>query len=176
MMRMSPRYLMLFLVTSSATARRIGIGERGGQASPSPLRTAGTGACDPRVPTARYVGWAVAAPVQSLGVVPGDAQTCEFASAGFKDRVRLFVSVRPGMGHLTIQSWLDGKMPLRAQPVAGIGTRAVWLAELDELLAERDNLLCDIAVIRSDEAKSKQDAALAARLGVLCNKIFASAR
>ncbi|MEP6494248.1 MAG: hypothetical protein ABJF01_16315 [bacterium] len=133
-----------------------------------------TSLCDARTPADRVISRALGVAVKRAGPLASDRQTCEFESA---NRMRLFVSVRPGMGRLTIDSWLNGRMPLEAAPFSGVGDRALWQPELGELLAERGDLLCDITVTeRNGKRRVPLAANLAERLGVLCNSVFVAAR
>jgi hypothetical protein len=101
--------------------------------------------------------------------LPGDGRSCEFLTPGFP---AITVTVRPGLGRATVESWATGRMPLTATPLEGIGERAVWQADLHEVIAQRDDLLCDIQArgLMSELASSAE--ATQRRLGALCTKIF----
>lgn len=100
-----------------------------------------------------------------------DPQTCQFLIAG---PATVDVSVRPGLGRVTVSSWIRGYMPLPAAPVAGIGDHAVWQPQLRELIAEQNDLLCDVTV-DVGQPKGNTDS-VRGRAGALCTMVFASAR
>jgi len=62
------------------------------------------GGCDVRVPTNGQVSRILGARVMSVRVMRGDSETCELASSA---RLRVYVSLRPRLGRLTVQSWVD---------------------------------------------------------------------
>ncbi|MEO7041352.1 MAG: hypothetical protein ABI035_03740 [Gemmatimonadaceae bacterium] len=103
--------------------------------------------------------------------VQGDAQTCQFVISG---PTTVDVSVRPGMGRVTVSSWIRGRMPLAAAAVNGVGDYAVWQPQLRELIAEQNDLLCDVT-LSADNTKESADS-VRDRAGALCTMVFASAR
>jgi len=111
------------------------------------------------------------APITATRRVSGDAQSCEYLTAGF---AAVMVSVRPGLGQSTVEAWAGGKMPLKVRPLDGIGDAAVWQETLHELISQKNRLLCDIQVrgYADDIAPGMQT--LPDTLGALCNKIFAA--
>ncbi|MEP6549130.1 MAG: hypothetical protein ABJD53_16855 [Gammaproteobacteria bacterium] len=111
------------------------------------------------------------APITATRRVSGDAQSCEFLTAGFP---AITVSVRPGLGQSTVEAWTSGKMPLKVSPLTGIGDAAVWQESLHELIAEKNGLLCDIQVRGSADDLALGTQTLPDALGALCNKIFAA--
>ncbi len=133
-------------------------------------RSAGN-ACDRGLVTKDDVAGILQEPivrVHSLAA-DGDAQSCAFETAGFAS---VTISLRPGLGNTTVATWASGRMPTAAETLSGVGDGAVWSAELKELNATRNDLLCDIGVggppggsVASDVVKK--------RLVELCNKIFA---
>ena len=82
----------------------------------------------------------------------------------------LTISLRPGLGRATVDTWAAGKMPMPVTNVSGVGERAVWQSTLKEINAEKNNLLCDIGVVGPGHGAG----ATPERLGALCNKIFAA--
>lgn len=112
------------------------------------------------------------APIMTTRPVSGDAQSCEFLTAGFP---AIILSVRPGLGAATVEGWLNGKMPLKVSGLAGIGDAAVWQETLHELIAQKNGLLCDIQVRGSADDIALGLQTLPDALGALCNKIFAAA-
>jgi len=110
-------------------------------------------------------------PITATRPVSGDAQSCEFLTAGFP---AITVSVRPGLGSTTVDAWLNGKMPLKVSALAGIGDAAVWQETLHELISQKNGLLCDIQVRGSADDIALELQTLPSALGALCNKIFAA--
>ena len=167
---------MFCLALSSASVIAVGAADCGGS-SPVTARASRVGSsrsCDARVPTGRDVARILGAPVRTAHLVPGDSETCELGSGESR---RIFMSLRPGLGRLTVQSWVDGKMPLAAWSLGGVGDRALWQPELNEVIAERGDLLCDVAVARpAGGGVEPSRPSLPIRLGTLCNKVFASGR
>ena len=117
---------------------------------------------------ASAVGW----PMTSSHDVPGDSLSCEFGGGAR----RVQVSVRPTVGRVTVESWIEGHMPLHATAFAGVGDAAIWQPELHELIAEESDMLCDVSVTGSaadTEPASSRD--VPRRLANLCRKLFAAA-
>jgi hypothetical protein len=125
-------------------------------------------ACDRKILTAADVTAILNAPITETRTIPGDPQSCKFATAGFTS---ITVTVRPGAGNTTVDTWLAGRMPLAAVPLAGVGERAAWVTDLTEVVATKANLLCDIQV----QAGGGSKPGLQAAAGALCNKVFAAA-
>jgi hypothetical protein len=101
---------------------------------------------------------------------PGDSESCEFGSGA----QRVQMSVRPKHGRITVASWLEGRMPLRAATLAGVGDAAVWQTELHELIAEQNDVLCDVSLGGAgQDTVQLPSAELARRAAILCNKVFA---
>jgi hypothetical protein len=125
-------------------------------------------ACDRHILTAADVTGILNAPITETKTIPGDPQSCKFATAGFTS---ITVTVRPGAGNTTVDTWLAGRMPLAAVPLAGVGERAAWVTDLTEVVATKANLLCDIQVQAGGGPKPELQAAA----GALCNKVFAAA-
>ena len=111
------------------------------------------------------------APLNVRRAVDGDAQTCEFLTGGFP---AITVSVRPNVGHATVDAWIAGRMPFTATPLAGIGDQAVWQDTLHEVIAQKNNVLCDIEVRGGDSDIAATVDVLPQLLGALCNKAFAA--
>ena len=99
----------------------------------------------------------------------GDAQSCQFETAAF---ALVTVTLRPGLGNATVGAWASGRMPIAAAPLTGVGDRAVWVAELKEVIATKNDLLCDIGVGGAPGASVAADV-VEKRLGDLCNTVFA---
>jgi hypothetical protein len=99
--------------------------------------------------------------------LPGDPQTCEFSADGFSS---VSVTVRPGLGDVTVSEWIGGQMPASTGAVDGIGDRAAWQATLHELIATKHNVLCDIG----SHGTKGTDTDLKKTFGQLCDKIWAA--
>jgi hypothetical protein len=108
-------------------------------------------------------------PIIGTQSLPGDAQSCEFATASFP---AIIISVRPGLGRTTLDAWATGKMPLNSGPLPGVGEGAVWLDDLHEVIAQKNALLCDIRVLGGGSDLALNVNALPDVLGALCNRIF----
>ncbi len=126
-------------------------------------------ACDRKLLTPADVAGILTDSVTGTKVIPGDAQSCEFVTSSFPG---ITVSVRPGLGRETVQAWSSGKMPLSSTPLSGVGEAAVWQPDLHEVIAQKNNLLCDIAARGLARDLAVSMAAAQKRLGALCNKIF----
>lgn len=127
-------------------------------------------ACDRGLVTKGDVGGILREPivrVHSLAA-DGDPQSCAFETTGFAS---VTISVRPGLGNATVATWASGRMPTPADPLSGVGDRAVWSAELNEVIATKNDLLCDIGV-GGPPGGSVAGEIVKKRLGELCNRIF----
>jgi hypothetical protein len=111
------------------------------------------------------------APVTRATALAGDGQSCAFLTTGFS---AITVSVRPGLGKASLEAWSTGKMPLPVRPLDGVGDAAVWQESLHELIAQKNDVLCDIQVRGGDDDIAVAVGALPAKLGALCNRIFAA--
>jgi hypothetical protein len=131
------------------------------------VSTAAGNACDRKLVTSADAAEILGEPAPSEKTLPGDAQSCVFTTAGF---TTLTISMRPGLGRVTVDTWAEGKMPMPVTNVSGVGERAVWQSTLKEINAEKNNLLCDIGVVGSGHSPG----ATPEKLGALCNKIFAA--
>lgn len=133
---------------------------------------AGSGnACDAKLITQQDVSDIFSVPITGEKPIPGDAQTCEFEAGASS----IQITVRPGHGNARVQQWVDGTVPVPASPLAGVGDRAMWQSNLHEVIAEKNNLLCDIkAMDFGGVLKDPSPAAMQKKIGALCNKIFAA--
>ena len=109
------------------------------------------------------------APITRATSLEGDGQSCAFLTTGFAS---ITVSVRPGLGRASLDAWSNGKMPLAARPLAGVGDAAVWQDTLHEIIAQKNDLLCDIQVRGSGDDIAVGSPVLPNELGALCNRIF----
>lgn len=136
--------------------------------APSPVATA----CRHRIGVgAEDVSAALNTRTSEERSVRGDAQTCQFVISG---PATVDVSVRPGMGRVTVSSWIRGRMPLAAAAVSGVGDYAVWQPQLGELIAEQNDLLCDVTMSADNTNGSPNS--VRDHAGALCTMVFASAR
>jgi hypothetical protein len=101
----------------------------------------------------------------TTGPLPGDPQSCLFKSGDYT----VTVSLRPGLGDVTVQTVLSGGENVAATPLPGVGDKAAWTPELHEVNATKNNLLCDI------QASGGAGNVTPQTVGALCNKIFAAA-
>jgi hypothetical protein len=125
--------------------------------------------CDQRMLRVDELAGILTAPLVDRRSVAGDAQACQFLTAGFS---AITVSVRPNVGQVTIDAWNSGRMPFPAAPLPGIGDQAVWQDTLHEVIAQKNNLLCDIEVRGGDSDIAATIEVLPGVLGALCNKVF----
>jgi hypothetical protein len=101
----------------------------------------------------------------TVGPLPGDPQSCLFKSND--ETFDLTVSLRPGLGNVTVQTVLSGGENVTATPITGVGDKAAWTPSLNEINATKNNLLCDIQAPGNNQATQQT-------LGALCTKIFAA--
>jgi hypothetical protein len=129
--------------------------------------TATSNACDRKLVSSADAAEILGEPLASKRALTGDPQSCVFTTADF---TTLTISLRPGLGRATVDTWAAGKMPMPVTNVSGVGERAVWQSTLKEINAEKNNLLCDIEVVGPGHSAG----ATPEKLGGLCNKIFAA--
>jgi len=127
--------------------------------------------CNPPILKPADVAGLLSAPVTDTRPVPGDPQSCEFTTASFP---AIIVSVRPGLGRSTVDAWATGKMPLETRPLAAVGDSAVWQETLHEVIARKNDLLCDIQVRSGGSDLAIGTDVLPAAVGALCTRIFAA--
>ena len=127
--------------------------------------------CDRQILKAGDVGGILSAPITGVQPLPGYAQSCQFVTATFP---AIIVSVRPGLGRTTVDTWATGKLPLDSGPLNGVGDAAVWLETLHEVIAQKNAILCDIQVRGGGGDLAMSGNALPVAVGALCNKIFAA--
>jgi hypothetical protein len=128
-------------------------------------------ACDAQPLKVKDVAGILVAPITELKPVAGDSQSCEYSTGSFP---AITISVRPGLGQSTVDAWIAGRMPLKATPITGVGDAAVWQESLHEVIAQKNNLLCDAQVRGGAGDIALAADALPNALGALCNKIFAA--
>ena len=83
--------------------------------------------------------------------------------------------MRRSHGKITVESWIAGSMALEAVPLRYVGDKAAWQKDLHEVIAEKNDVLCDIAVIGAEsDFMNTSESMLEARVGRLCNKVLDS--
>lgn len=129
--------------------------------------------CETLVLKAADLGVFLRAPITHATALAGDGQSCAFLTTGFS---AITVSVRPGLGKASLEAWSTGKMPLPVRPLKGVGDAAVWQDTLHEVIAQKNDVLCDIQLRGGNEDIAVPADMLPEQLGALCNRIFASAQ
>jgi hypothetical protein len=120
--------------------------------------------CERKIVTADDVSSLLTAPI-STKPLPGDPQSCIFEGVG---DASITISVRPGLGDVSVNSWTTGKMPVPAVPISGVGDHAVWQDTMRELIATKHNVLCDIQATGAKGAEADVQKTFVG----LCNKIW----
>ena len=130
-------------------------------------------ACERKLISTADVAGIFGTPIIGVGgkTIPGDAQSCTFETSSFPS---VTITLRPDVGAQTVDTWASGKMPMKTTPLPGVGEQAAWQPELHEVIAQKNNLLCDIQASGSGSDFTDQPEALKKKLGALCNKIFAN--
>lgn len=133
--------------------------------------SAGGNACERKLVVSADMAGIVTGPITGIDSIPGDPASCVFNTAGYAS---VTVTLRAGVGTATVDSWTNGKMPVPAVRLPGVGDKAVWVDGLHEVIAEKNGTLCDIQVMGSvgDYVGSAADQQRA--IGALCNRIFAA--
>ncbi len=127
--------------------------------------------CDRALLSIADVSGILTEPIVAARPVPGDAQSCEFDTAGFP---AIIATVRPGRGRAELSAWVTGKLPLAVESMPGVGESAVWQDALQKLISQRDNVLCEIQIRGEGNDIAGAAANLAPKAGVLCNELFAA--
>ena len=122
--------------------------------------------CERKVVTADDLSSLLPAPI-STKALPGDPQSCVFEGEG---GAHITISVRAGLGDVSVNAWTTGNVPVPAVPVSGVGDRAVWQDTMRELIATKHNVLCDISATGAKGSEADAQKAFA----VLCGKIWAA--
>jgi hypothetical protein len=162
-----PVILLLVLAACSKPVSNPGAPAASQGAGNAGASTPAGNACDRKLVTSADAAEILGEPVASVKTLPGDAQSCVFTTSDF---TTLTISLRPGLGRATVDTWAAGKMPMPVTNVSGVGEQAVWQSTLKEINAEKNNLLCDIGVVGAGHSAG----ATPEKLGALCNKIFAA--
>lgn len=150
--------------SASAGAPAQGGPQRAGQiASSRPLPPT---VCERKVVTVEDVSGLLAGPIASKPL-PGDPQSCVFEGANFTS---VTLSVRPGLGDVSVGAWTSGTVPVPGVTMTGIGDKAVWQDTLRELVATKRNVLCDIQATGANGSTADVQKKFAA----LCDKVWAA--
>jgi hypothetical protein len=129
--------------------------------------------CDRKLLSVADVGGILQEPLTGTAPLKGDPQTCYFVTSTTENHggPKIMVSLRPGLGSVTLKAWIDGKMGTTATKIGGVGDDAIWVSELKELDAQKNDLLC-VASVAGSGVIGHYDG-LQQKLSDLCNKIFA---
>jgi len=163
MTRVPFRLSALALVVAIGGACTSGTSASGSTSSIKPLPPT---VCERKIVTADDVASLLPAPI-TMKPLAGDPQSCIFDAAGLAS---ITITVRPGLGDVSVNAWTTGKVPVPAVPVSGIGDHAVWQDTMRELIATKHNVLCDIQATGAKGA----DADVQKAFGHLCDKIWAA--
>ena len=116
-----PLILLLVLGACSKPVSKTGAGASQGVGNVAASTAAGN-ACDRKLVTSADAAEILGVAVASEKTLEGDAQSCVFTTANF---TTLTISLRPGVGRATVDTWAAGKMPMPVTNVSGVGERAV---------------------------------------------------
>ena len=122
--------------------------------------------CDRKIITQADVAPLLDEAISGEKTIRGDAQSCEFDTAGFSS---VQISVRPGLGDVSVNQIKSGATNQTVTPLPGVGDSAVWDPTLKRVSASKNNVLCEIGAIGPATSKATSD-----KVGALCNKIFAA--
>lgn len=141
------------------------------QAHGGATQTAVGNACDRKLLTMADVEGILTERITGSQTIQGDPATCTFTTGSFPS---ITVTLRPKVGKATVATWRSGRMPSTATPLTGVGDEAVWVDDLHEVVAQKNNLLCDIQALGISKDRVNSTSAEQQKLGALCNKIFAA--
>ncbi|HEY3933128.1 MAG TPA: hypothetical protein VGL65_00775 [Gemmatimonadales bacterium] len=178
MFRIPPVLLASVLVTSAVAAcsRSAASSRSTGTAATATATTAAVhgSACSQQLLTVADVGGILSAPITGTEEVPGtNGSTCKFTTGSFTS---ISVTLRPGAGKVSLGIWQGGHMPTASAPLAGVGDEAVWVPSLNEVVSEKNDLLCDIMAQGVARDLAGPVAVVQQKVGALCNKIFAAVK
>lgn len=169
--------LIVFAYSLAACSQGAPTASSAPAATPTASMTPKTGSvCDLKLLGIADVDGILDKPITGTKPLQGDAQTCYFTAGEAMAEVK--VSLRPGLGDAALASYASGHMSEYAkwQALSGVGDKAVWNPQLNEVTATRDNVLCETgpgagAIFLNKELRESGKAY--ERLGALCNKVFA---
>jgi hypothetical protein len=143
-------------------------------AAAAPPPASKTSPCDQKLISAQDAAGILRAPITSTLPAAGDPQTCIFKTS---DYTSIAVSLRPGMGQQTVDSWATGKQGFAARALPGVGDKAVWVPDVQKVYATKGNLLCVADAKATFQGLYDPSLeVLAKKLGALCVKILAGAK
>jgi hypothetical protein len=166
-MSQHPSLALIGLLALAACSKPVANnGAASGSPQPAAVASAPAGnPCDRKLITTADMAPLFSEPITSAKALAGDPQSCVFETAGFSSG---HVSLRPGLGHMSIDMILSGKTNQTVTPLSGVGDRAVWDATLKEVDAEKNGDLCEVGLIGPATS-----GATAEKVGAICSKIFA---
>jgi hypothetical protein len=165
MHRLLPLALVAVLA-ATACSKPAGNAAAGASAQATPAATPVGNACDRKLVTQADVAPLLDEPISGEKSIPGDAQSCEFDTAGFSS---VQIAVRPGLGDVSVDQIKSGGTNQSVTPLTGVGERAVWDPLLKRVSATKNNVLCEIGAIGPATKGATPD-----KVGALCSKIFAA--
>ena len=115
-----PVILLLVLAACSKPVSNPGAPAASQGAGNAGASTPAGNACDRKLVTSADAAEILGEPVASVKTLPGDAQSCVFTTSDF---TTLTISLRPGLGRATVDTWAAGKMPMPVTNVSGVGER-----------------------------------------------------
>ena len=134
------RSRMILLALTLAPLGSAGCSRTVASVTRQPVAAPAINVCDPKLVSQADIAPILGEAVTSVKPLAGDPQSCVFTTASFSS---VTVSLRPGLGQVTVDTWASGKMPVSATPLPGVGDRAVWQSTLHEVISTKNNLLCD---------------------------------
>ena len=157
--------LLWLVVTACGASDRTRTASGGGHGKTSASAPPGN-PCERKLVGETDVAGIMTSPVVKTEPLDGDPQSCVFSTAL---QSHITVMVRPGLGEVTVSGWEKGQMNVPVTSMAGVGDRAVWQDALNEVIATKNNVLCDVSVTGPPGTAAT---GAQRRLGDLCNTIF----
>ena len=166
------KYLVVVAVIAACSKSSSDSGSsKAGPGASKPNAPAGT-PCERKLVSVEDVAGILTEPITGTKPLNGDAQTCDFITAtDAHGGPGIRVSVREGLGKQTIEMLKAGKMNVEGTPLPGVGDEALFVKDLREVNATKNDTLCDVALSGSAVIDHYTD--LDKKLGVICTKIFA---
>jgi hypothetical protein len=168
-----PRFQFCFIALVASVPLVIACSKSASQAVGAKAAPVAGNACDRKLLSAADVTGILHEPITGTKPLEGDPQSCDFVTATTESQggPEIEVSLRPGLGRGTLKAWLDGSMGTTGSKLGGVGDDAVWVSQLKELDASKNDLLCAVSIGGSGVIDHYDD--LAHKLSDVCNKIFA---
>jgi hypothetical protein len=164
MSRLVPLALIALAALSGCSKPAGGGNGQPGTTTASAATPAGT-PCDRKLVSQADVAGLFTEPIANMKALPGDPQSCTFTTTGFSSAT---VSLRPGLGKVSIDLIKSGKTNQTVTPLPGVGERAVWDATLKEVDAEKNGALCTVDAIGPASGGATPE-----KVGAICNKVLA---